>query len=64
MADVLLFPRLAVRIPEKGLTGQNWLVYESNYFCIDVTFEMRTVLYGIRLFIDNIKRFDRVFISK
>jgi hypothetical protein len=32
-------------------------------FRIDVTFEMRTVLYGIRLFIDNMKGSDRVFIS-
>ncbi len=32
-------------------------------FCIDVTFEMRTVLYRIRLFIENIKMSDRIFIS-
>jgi hypothetical protein len=32
-------------------------------FHIDVTFEMRTVLYGIHLFIDIIKASDRVFIS-
>jgi hypothetical protein len=32
--------------------------------CIDVTFEMRTVLYGIHLLIDNMKLLDRVFISK
>jgi hypothetical protein len=32
--------------------------------CIDVTFEMRKVLYGIHLLIDNMKMLDRVFISK
>jgi hypothetical protein len=35
----------------------------SKKFCIDVTFEMRTVLYRIHLFIDNIKMSDRIFIS-
>ncbi len=37
--------------------------YKFIYFCIDVTFEMRTVLYGICLFIDNIKMSHRIFIS-
>ncbi len=32
-------------------------------FCIDVTFEMRTVLNGIHLFIDNLKLSDNIFIS-
>jgi hypothetical protein len=33
-------------------------------FCIDVTFEMRTVLGGIRLFNDTIKNVGQHFISK
>jgi hypothetical protein len=33
-------------------------------FCIGVTFEMRSVLYGNGLLIDNMKMSDRVFISK
>jgi hypothetical protein len=33
------------------------------FFCIDVTFEMRTVLNGIRLFIDHSKLLDNIFIS-
>jgi hypothetical protein len=32
-------------------------------FRIDVTFEMRTVLYGIHLLIDDMKMSDRIFIS-
>jgi len=32
-------------------------------FCIDVTFEMRTVLSGIHLFNDNSKSSDSIFIS-
>jgi hypothetical protein len=35
----------------------------NSYFCIDVTFEMRTVLNGIRLLIDYIKSPDSIFIS-
>jgi hypothetical protein len=42
------------------LNSQNLLTI---IFCIDVTFEMRTVLYGIRLLIDSMKMPDRVFIS-
>jgi hypothetical protein len=34
-----------------------------NIFRIDVTFEMRTVLNGICLFIDNSKSSDNIFIS-
>ncbi len=34
------------------------------FFRIDVTLDMRTDLYGIRLLIDNLKTLDRVFISK
>jgi hypothetical protein len=34
------------------------------FFCIDVTFDMRTDLYRIHLLIDNLKTLDRVFISK
>jgi hypothetical protein len=33
------------------------------FFCIDVTFEMRTVLNRFNLFIDNLKLSDSVFIS-
>jgi hypothetical protein len=33
------------------------------FFCIDVTFEMRTVLNGIRLFIGHSKSSDNIFIS-
>ncbi len=32
-------------------------------FCVDVTFEMRTVLSRICLFIDNLKSLDNIFIS-
>jgi hypothetical protein len=32
-------------------------------FCIVATFEMRTVLYGIRLLIDDLEMVGRVFIS-
>ncbi len=35
----------------------------NSYFCIDVTFEMRTVLNGLRLFIDDIKSSDSIFIT-
>ncbi len=38
----------------------DWLVV----FCIDVTFEMKTVLYRSSLLIDHMKMSDRVFISK
>jgi hypothetical protein len=45
-------------------------VLEKNYgfvmygfFRVGATFEMRTVLYGIRLLIDKLKLVDRVFIS-
>ncbi len=34
------------------------------FFRIDVTLDIRTDLYGIRLLIDNLKTLDRVFISK
>ncbi len=33
------------------------------FFCIDVTFEMRTVLNGFHLFIDNLKLSEHIFIS-
>jgi hypothetical protein len=43
-----------------GPNSQNVLTI---IFRIDVTFKMRTVLYGIRLLFDNMKMPDRVFIS-
>ncbi len=33
------------------------------FFRVGATFEMRAVLYGIRLLIDKLKLVDRVFIS-
>ena len=33
------------------------------FVCIDVTFEMRTVLNRFHLFIDNLKLSDSIFIS-
>ncbi len=33
------------------------------WFRIDVTFDMRTVLSGVSLFIDNLKSSDNIFIS-
>ena len=34
------------------------------YFRVDVTFDMRTVLYGICLLIDSMIMVDRVYIQK
>jgi len=37
--------------------------YAPCYFHIDVTFEMKTVISGIHLFIDNLESSDNIFIS-
>ncbi len=41
----------------------SFALLQISRFHIDVTFEMRTVLSGICLFIDNIKLSDNIFIS-
>jgi hypothetical protein len=37
--------------------------YAPCYFHIDVTFEMKTVINGIHLFIDNLESSDNIFIT-
>ncbi len=50
---------LKIVVPSLGLRFTKLL---TNFFCIDVTFEMRTVLSVIRLFNDNLKNCQTAFL--
>jgi hypothetical protein len=45
------------------LAFPDWGLNPGSFFHIDVTYEMRTVLYRSSLLIDNVKMSDRVLIS-